>query len=87
MPNRQEERNQQRDHREWEPSGALRSALEGMPLPPGMDRSTDLGRLEHHLEEALGALERLERRRGLSVREKARAGALRMLMESIQRAR
>jgi hypothetical protein len=85
LPNRQEERDQQRDHREWEPSGALRSALEGMPLPPGMDPSTDLGRLEPHLEEALGTLERLERRRGLSVREKTRAGALGMLLSSIER--
>jgi hypothetical protein len=87
LPNRQVERDQQWDHREWEPSGALRSALEGMPLSPGMDRSTDLGRLEPHLEEARATLERLERRRGLSVREKTRAGALRMLLSSIERTR
>jgi hypothetical protein len=52
-----------------------------------MDRSTDLGRLEPHLEEARATLERLERRRGLSVREKTRAGALRMLLSSIERTR
>jgi hypothetical protein len=85
LPNRREERDQQWDHREWEPSGALRRALQGMPLPPGMERSTDPGRLEPHLQEALGTLGRLERRRGLSVREKTRAGALRMLLSSIER--
>src|SRR3954453_12956908 len=38
-----------------------------------------------HLEEALGTLERLERRRGLSNREKMRGGALGMLLRSIER--
>jgi hypothetical protein len=84
LPNRQEERNQRWDHREWEPSGALTSALEEMPLLAQTRQNEDLARLKPHLEEALGTLERLERRRGLSNREKMRGGALRMLLRSIE---
>jgi hypothetical protein len=58
-----------------------------MPLSPGSDRNEDLAKLEPHLEEALVMLGRLERKRGLSEREKTRVGALRMLTESIQRVR
>jgi hypothetical protein len=43
-----------------------------------------LARLKPHLEEALQTLERLERRRDLSDREKIRGGALRMLLTSIE---
>jgi hypothetical protein len=84
LPNRQE-RDRGCDQQEWEPSGALTSALEEMSLLPGTDRNEDLARLKPHLEEALGTLERLERQRGLSGREKTRAGALRMLLASIER--
>jgi hypothetical protein len=83
LPNRPE-RDQRWDHQEWEPSGALRSVLRGMSLLPGTDRNRDLARLKPHLEEALETLERLERRRGLSDREKMRGGALRMLLTSIE---
>ncbi len=83
MPNRQE-RDQGWNQKEWEPSGALTSALEEMSLLPGTDRNRDLARLKPHLEEALETLERLERRRGLSDREKMRGGALRMLLTSIE---
>ena len=83
MPNRLE-RDQGGDHQEWEPSGAFRSVLRGMSLLPGTDRNRDLARLKPHLEEALGTLKRLERRRGLSDREKMRGGALKMLLTSIE---
>src|SRR5215211_5456789 len=66
LPNRLE-RDQGGDQKEWEPSGAFRSVLRGMSLLPRTDRNRDLARLKPHLEEAL---ERLERRRGLSDREK-----------------
>jgi len=54
-----------------------------MSLPPGAERDRCLTRLKPHAEEALGTLHRLERRRGISEREKARIGALRMLLASI----
>ena len=47
-------------------------------------QNEDLAKLRPHLEEALETMERLERRRGLSDREKMRAGALRMLLTSIE---
>jgi hypothetical protein len=85
LPKRREGRDRGRDqHEEWEPGGALTSALEGMSLLPGAERDEDLARLEPHVGEALGALERLERRRGLSEREKATMGALRMLLAWIE---
>jgi hypothetical protein len=83
LPNRPE-RDQGWDLQEWEPSGALTSGLRGMSLLPETDRNRDLARLKPHLEEALGTLERLERRRGLSDREKMRGGALMMLLTSIE---
>jgi hypothetical protein len=86
LQKRGEERDQGRDQQgEWEPSGALTDALEGMSLPPGVERDRCLARLEPHAEEALGTLHRLERRRGISEREKARMGALSMLLASIER--
>ena len=88
MPKRGEGRDRGRDQQEeWEPSGALTDALKGVSLLPGAERDVDLARLEPHAEEALGTLERLERRRDLSEREKARMGALRMLLASIERDR
>jgi hypothetical protein len=73
---------------EWVPSEALMTALRGMPLAPGADRNGHLAQLEPRLvEEALATLGRLEGQRGLSEREKTRAGALRMLLNSIQRVR
>ena len=83
MPNRPE-RDQGGDHQEWEPSGTLTSVLREMSLLPGTDQNRDLARLKPYLEEALETLERLERRRGLSDREKVRGGALRMLLTSIE---
>jgi hypothetical protein len=82
LPNRPEQ-DQRRDQQEWEPSGALRSVLREMSLLPGTDRNRDLARLEPHLEEALETLERLERQRGLSDREKMRGEAIKMLLTSI----
>jgi hypothetical protein len=88
LPKRREGPHPVRDRqKEWEPSGALRSALEGASLVPSAEKGRNLARLEPHVQEALSALERLERQRGLSEREKTRAGALGMLMESIRRAR
>jgi hypothetical protein len=88
LPKRREGSDQVRDRQEeWEPSGALRCALEGTTLAPSAEKGRNLARLEPHVEEALSALELLERQRGLSEREKTRAGALGMLMESIRRAR
>ena len=83
MPNRPE-RDQGGDHQEWEPSRALTSALEEMPHLGQKPQNEDLARLKPHLKEALETLERLERRRGLSDREKMRGGALRMLLTSIE---
>jgi hypothetical protein len=84
LPN-QPEPDQRWDHQEWEPSGALKSALEQMPLLAQTPQSEDLARLKPHLEEALETLERLEQKRGLSNREKMRGEALRMLLTSIKR--
>ena len=83
MPNRQE-RDQGSNHQEWEPSRALTSALEELPLPVQIPRNEDLANLKAHLEEALEMLELLERQRGLSDREKMRGGVLRMLLTSIK---
>ena len=62
-------------------------ALEEASLLPGATLDGDLAGLNPHLEEALEALGRLERRRGLSETEKMRAGALRMLLASIEQPR
>jgi hypothetical protein len=78
------ERDQGWNYQEWKPSGALTSALEEMPLLAQKRQNEDLARLKPHLREALETLERLERRRGLSDREKMRGGALRMLLASIE---
>ncbi len=83
MPNRLE-RDQGGDHQEWEPSRALTSALEQMPLLAQTRQTEDLANLKPHLEEALHTLERQEQRRGLTEREKMRVGAHRMLLTSIE---
>jgi hypothetical protein len=83
LPNRLE-LDQGGDHQEWEPSGALTSALQELPLLAQTSRNEDLANLRPHLEEALQMLERLEQKRGLSDREKMRGGALRMLLTSIE---
>jgi hypothetical protein len=83
LPNRQE-RDQGSNHQEWEPSGAMISALAQMPLQAQTSQNEDLVNLKAHLEEALQALQRLQRQRGLSDREKMREGALRMLLTSIE---
>jgi len=62
----------------------LTSALEERLLLAKTSQNEDLAKLRPHLEEALETMERLERRRGLSDREKMRAGALRMLLTSIE---
>jgi hypothetical protein len=75
---------QNKHEEEWEPGGALRRALEGLPLRAGPSRDADLvghlARLRPHAEEALGTLGLLERRRGLSDAERTRAEALRRLL-------
>jgi hypothetical protein len=83
LPNRPE-RDQGSNHQEWEPSGAMTSALEESPLQAQRSQNEDRANLKAHLEEALETLERLERQRGLSDREKMRVGALRMLLTSIK---
>ncbi len=55
-------------------------ALGRMSLVPGATLDGDLAGIKPHLEEALGALGRLERRRGLSDAERTRAEALRRLL-------
>ena len=69
------------NHQEWEPSRALASALQELPLLAQTPQNEDLANLKPHLEETL---ERLEQKRGLSDREKMRGGALRMLLTSIE---
>ena len=86
MPNRPE-REQGCEQEEWEPSGALTNALQEMSVLPGTERNGDLARLGSYVEEALRTLDYLERQRGHSEREQARAGALRMLLGSIERVR
>lgn len=71
---------------EWEPDGALTSALEETSLLPGAPRDEHLAGLVPHLEKALAALGRLERQRGLSGGERMRMEALGMLLDSIERA-
>ena len=83
MPNRRE-REKGWNHQEWEPSGAMTSALEQTLLQAQTSQNEDLANLKSHLEEALETLERLERHRDLSDREKMREGALRMLLTSIK---
>jgi hypothetical protein len=83
LPNRPE-RDQGSNHQEWEPSGAMTSALEESPLQAQRSQNEDRANLKAHLEEALETLERLERQRGLSDREKMRGGVLRMLLTSIK---
>ena len=68
---------------EWEPGGALREALGGLPLRPPEGWDGHLAGLRPHAEEALGELGRLERRRGLSEGERARANALRELLAAV----
>ena len=69
---------------EWEPGADLVGTLERMSLLPGPVLDGDLGRLAPPLREALGELGRLERRRGLSERERMRVEALRMLSAFIE---
>jgi hypothetical protein len=73
---------QNRHKEEWEPGGALREALERLPLRPGPGRGERLAGLAPHLQEALGELGRLGRRRGLSDGERVAQGALRALLEA-----
>jgi hypothetical protein len=72
-------------HKEWEPSAALVGVLGVLPLRLGTGYGEGLAKIKPHLEESLEALERLERRRRLSEREKTRREALRTLMTSIER--
>jgi hypothetical protein len=72
--------------KEWEPGAALVGALGGLPLRPGASQGENLAELRPQLEEALGGLKHLERRRVLSEREKTRREALGTLLASIGRA-
>ena len=65
---------------EWEPGGAIREALGGMPLSPGPYLDEHLARLGPLLEEALEELRRPRRRGGLSRQERATEEALRALL-------
>ena len=67
---------------EWEVGKDLRQALGRLPLQPAAGRDGHLAGLGPHLEEALGTLGRLERRRGLSGEERVSAEALRVLLEA-----
>ena len=87
MPNRTGRDRRGYHQEEWEPNKALTTVLGDMPLSPEADRNEYLEKLKSHLEEALVMLERLKRQRGLSDREKTRAGALGMLLSSIERVR
>ncbi len=71
---------------EWEPGGALREALGGLPLLPGGGRDEHLAGLRPHLEEALEELGRLERQRGLFDGERVMEDALRMLLAAAKEA-
>ena len=72
---------------EWEPGAELADALQGLPLLPRASPDGELAGLGPCLEQALGELADLERRRGLSEREQMRAGALGMLLKSVERAK
>ncbi len=71
---------------EWEVDGDLWQALGKLPLRPGAGRNGHLAGLRPHLEEALGELGRLERRRGLSDEERVSAEALRVLLAAAREA-
>ena len=86
MPERPGYRRARDQEEEWEPSASLAGALEEASLLTGATLDGDLAGLKPHLEEALVALGRLERRRDLSETEKMRAEVLRMLLASIERA-
>jgi hypothetical protein len=58
--------------------------MEGARLQPKTLWDANIAVLKPHLEEALGELSGLERRRGLSGRERVRAEALGMLLEYIE---
>ena len=85
MPERRGHGRARDQEEEWEPSASLMGALGRMSLVPGATLDGDLAGIKPHLEEALGALGRLERRRDLSETEKMRAEALRMLLASMER--
>ena len=87
MPEPRKQNQEGRVREEWEPSATLMDAVQGLSLVPGATLDGELAGLKPHLEEALGALERLERRRDLSETEKMRAEAFRMLLASIERVR
>jgi hypothetical protein len=70
----------EQEQEEWEPGAALASALEQIPLMPGPAQDGHLAGLRPLLEGALGEIGRLERRRGLSPDERARAEALEELL-------
>ncbi len=71
---------------EWEVGGDLRQALGRLPLRPGAGRDEHLAGLVPYLEEALGELGRLERRRALSDGERVSAEALRVLLAAAREA-
>ncbi|MGI8909976.1 MAG: hypothetical protein ACR2JR_05390 [Rubrobacteraceae bacterium] len=71
-------------HQEWEPSAILASTIEELSLKPGTSRN-EVARLKPYLEEALEELACLERQRDISDRERMRAEALWMLLESIEK--
>ncbi len=76
---------QARHREEWESDAALMDAMEEARLSPGTSRDANIAALKPPLEEALGALSGLERRRGLSEKERIRAEALGMLLENIEK--
>ena len=73
LPNNQE-RDQGWNHQEWEPSRALTSALQELPLLAQTSRNEDLANLKPHLEEALQTLERLEQRKVFQIGRRCEEG-------------
>ncbi len=58
--------------------------LRAMPLAPGPAQRDAIARLRPHLEEALSALDHLERARGLSTEERQQQEALHSLRSAIE---
>jgi hypothetical protein len=72
---------------EWEPSAALRSMLERMPLQPTEEQREHLAMLRAPLEEAIRTLEHLKQQRRLSGTERIQEEALRVLVANIKEVR
>ena len=69
---------------EQEPLEVVLRSLLAISLVPSPTRRDAVARLQSHLDEALGALDGLERSGGLSVKERQQLEALRQLRSALE---